>query len=90
MAKGWGYGRKKSQEEKAVDGFHIKTNDENFKVYQSLNNLYRGCNVSIRILFNKKKRTIKVVMTGTNMMNNRIEPMTADVTSLKTLSNIKN
>lgn len=90
MAKGWGYkSNRRSQTQIAVDRLSIKFENDEMKVYESLDNLFYGGKLSIRIIFNKEKKSIKAILTGKDMTGARVKPIEKDVTNLKTLSNIK-
>ena len=90
MKRGWGYkANRRSQIQKAIDGLSIKFENEQLKVYESLDNLFYGGKLSIRILFNKEKKSIKVILTGKDMTGARVKPIEEYVTDLKSLKNIK-
>lgn len=90
MAKGWGYrANRRSQGQIAIDGISNKFENEKMKVYESLDNLFYGGKLNIRIIFNKEKNTIKVILTGKDMTGERVQPIEKDITNLKTLSNVK-
>ena len=90
MKRGWGYNaNRKGEKEKAVDGLFKKFENDKMKVYESLDNSFYGNKLSIRILFNKEKGTIKAILTGKDMTGERIKPIEKDISNLKTLSKIK-
>lgn len=88
---GWGYKgtNVKGQHEKVTDGLNKVLDNEKLKVYSSMNNIFYAHTVSVRVLFNKENKTIKVIVSGVDAQGERISPITKDVTELKYLKNIK-
>ena len=88
---GWGYKGTniKTQYEKVTDNLNKVLDNDKFKVYSSMNNLFYAHIVNVRILFNKESKTTKVIISGTNPQGERVKPISKDVTELKYLKNIK-
>ena len=90
MRNGWGYNNnRKDNKHKFVDSIYKKFENDNFKVYENKYKLYYGGYYNIIILFNKNKKTIKIIVSGKDCIGNKIKTIKQDITHLKTLKNIK-
>lgn len=91
MKRGWGYNsNRKNQSQQFVDSIAKYFENEKFKVYKNGIKLCRGGNYNVTILFNKQKKTIKLIMSGNDCGCDKIDTIQKDVTKLRTLKNIKN
>lgn len=87
---GWGYNsNRRNQEQISIDRLKKAFENDELKVYESKNNLFKGGIVTIRVIINKIKNTKTILLTGENCYNKRVKPVRFDATRINYLKTIK-